>query len=226
MGSWNELFMDEKNIKRAPEVEVYRFTVSLEKLFTERPLRIWDLCCGGGRHTVAMARLGHEVYASDNAPNAIDLTRQWLAKMNLQAEVQHADMTVCPWPKVTFHGVISWDALYHNTLDNIRRAIEQIHARLVPGGLFMATLKSTKADLYGEGEEIEPDTFICPRRWGEEDVPHHHFDESGIRDLFKKWELVSLAEQVITYAERGEDFLENNPFPYTTWGVLARKGRA
>ena len=226
MGSWNELFMDEKNIKRAPEVEVYRFTVSLEKLFTERPLRIWDLCCGGGRHTVAMARLGHEVYASDNAPNAIDLTRQWLAKMNLQAEVQLADMTVCPWPKVTFHGVISWDALYHNTLDNIRRAIEQIHARLVPGGLFMATLKSTKADLYGEGDEIEPDTFICPRRWGEEDVPHHYFDESGIRDLFKKWELVSLAEQVITYAERGEDFLEDNPFPYTTWGVLTRKGRA
>ena len=40
-----------------------------------------------------------------------------------------------------------------------------------------------------------------------QDVPHHHFDEPGIRDLFKKWELMSLAEQVITYLERGEDFV-------------------
>lgn len=223
MTTWNDLFMDEKNIKRAPEPEVYRFIVSLEKSFAERPLRIWDLCCGAGRHTIAMARLGHEVYASDKAPNAVALTRQWLAEMKLRAQVQLADMTVCPWPKVTFHGLISWDALYHNTLGNIRRAIDEIYTRLVPSGLFIGTFKSTKADLYGKGEEIEPDTFVCPQRWGEKNIPHHHFDESGIRDLFKKWELVSLAEQVITYVERGTDFIDYNPFPYTTWGVLARK---
>ena len=226
MASWNELFMDEKNIKRAPEVEVCGLSGSLEKLFAERPLRLWDLCCGAGRHTVELARMGHDVYASDNAPKAIELTQEWLAKMNLQAQVQLADMTVCPWPKVTFHGAISWDALYHNTLANIRRAVEGVYTQLVSGGLFMGTFMSTKADLYGEGEEIEPDTFICPQRWGEKEIPHHYFDEAGIRDLFKKWELISLAEQVITYLERGEDFLQNNPFPYTKWGVLARKGRA
>ena len=226
MATWNELFMDETNIKRVPEPEVYGLSGSLEKLFAERPLRLWDLCCGAGRHTVALARLGHDVYASDNAPKAVELTREWLAKMNLQAQVQLADMTVCPWPKVTFHGVISWDALYHNTLANIRRAVKEVYARLAPGGLFMGTFMSTKADLYGQGEEIEPDTFVCLQRWGEKEVPHHHFDEAGIRGLFKKWELVSLAEQVITYLERGEDFLQNNPFPYTKWGVLARKSSA
>ena len=226
MVTWNELFMDEANIKRVTEPEVYVLSGSLEKLFAERPLRFWDLCCGAGRHTVALARLGHDVYASDSAPNAIGLTRKWLAEMDLRADVQLSDMTVCPWSKVTFHGVVSWDALYHNTLDNIRRAVEGVYARLVPGGLFMGTFMSTRADLYGEGEEIEPDTFISPQRWGEKTIPHHYFDEAGIRDLFKKWELISLAEQVITYLERGEDFLQNNPFPYTKWGVLARKSRA
>lgn len=222
MATWNELFTNEKHREMIPEPEVYKFVVSLEKLFSERPLRLWDVCCGAGRHTVLMARLGHEVYASDNAPNAIDLIREWLAEINLQAKVELADMTICPWPEVTFHGVISWNALYHNTLDNIHKAIDEIYSRLVPGGLFMGTFKSTKADLYGRGQEIEPDTFILDRG-SEKGVLHHYFDEAGIRNLFKEWELISLAEQIITYIERGDNFLDYNPFPYTAWGILARK---
>lgn len=222
MTTWNDFFIDEKNVEKAPEPEIYRFAVSLEKLFSERPLRLWDVCCGAGRHTIVLAGLGHEVYASDNASNAVRLTHEWLTKMKLQAHVELSEMTVCPWPKVTFHGVISWDTLYHNTLDNIRRAIDEIYARLVPGGLFMGTFKSIKSDSYSEGQEIESGTFIATTRQ-EEGIPHHYFDESGIRELFKKWELIILAEQVITYVERRKNLVEYNPFPYTTWGVLARK---
>jgi len=142
--------------------------------------------------------------------------------MNLKAKLALADMTVCPWPEVRFHGVISWVSLYHNTLSNIRKTIDMIHQQLVPGGLFMGTLKSTKADSYGSGQEIEPNTFI-PDEGKEIGIIHHFSDEAEIRELFKEWELISLAEQVITYVERGENFPEYNPFPYTNWGILARK---
>lgn len=222
MTTWNELFFDEKNRAKAPESEIQRFVLLLEKLFSKRPLHLWDLCCGAGRHTVLMAQLGHRVYASDNAPNAIDLTQKWLADMNLKAEVQLADMTVCPWTEVTFHGVMSWVSLYHNTRDNIQKAIDVVYHKLVPGGLFMCTLKSTKADSYGSGIQVEPNTFI-PVQGKEKGIIHHFSDEAEIRELFKKWELLSLAEQVINYVERGENFLEYNPFPYTNWGILARK---
>jgi cyclopropane fatty-acyl-phospholipid synthase-like methyltransferase len=222
MVTWNQLFLDEKNRAKAPESEVYKFVTLLEKLFSERPLRLWDVGCGAGRHTVLIASLGHKVYASDNAPNAIDLTQNWLAEMNLHAEIKLSDMTVCPWREVEFHGAISWNAIYHNTKNNIRKTIDQIHSRLVPGGLFIGTLKSTKADSYGSGQEIEPHTFVADDGL-EKGILHHYFDETSIRDLFKKWELISLAEQVITYKERGENFLEYNPFPYTIWGVLAGK---
>jgi len=222
MTTWNELFLDEENRSKAPESEIYKFVALLEKSFSERPLRLWDLCCGAGRHTVLMAQLGHKVYASDNAPNAIELIQRWLAEMNLKAEVDLADMTVCPWSEITFHGVVSWNAIYHNTLDNIQKAIDVIYRRLVPGGLFMGTLKSTKADSYGSGEEIEPNTFV-PDSGKEKGILHHYFDEVSIRNLFKAWELLISAEQVITYVERGDDFLEYNPFPYTIWSILARK---
>lgn len=222
MATWDELFTNAKHVKRVPEPEIYRFISSLETLFAERPLRVWDLCCGAGRHTIALARLGHTLYASDSAPNAIALMRTWLTELGLRAKVAEADMTICPWTDVTFHGVVSWDALHHNTLGNIQTAVDTIYRRLLPGGLFLVTLKSTKADLYGTGREIEPDTFV-PTASAEAGVPHHYFNEAGIRDLFKEWELISLAEQIITYVERAPSFLQHNPFPYTTWGVLARK---
>lgn len=222
MTSWNELFLDEKNIRKFPESDVGKFVISLENLFTERPLRLWDNCCGAGRHTVTMAAHGHKLFASDNAPNAIALTRELLAERQLSAELALADMTVCPWPDLTFHGVLGWDALHHNTLHNIQKAVVEIHNRLIPGGLFMGTLKPTKADSFGSGQEIEPGTFI-PSEGRESGIPHHYFDEKEVRELFSDWEILSLAEQVVRYVVRAGNFMELNPFEYTKWKVLARR---
>lgn len=222
MPSWNQLFLDPRHVKRAPESEIYRFVQVLESAFPAQPLHIWDLCCGAGRHTVALAQTGHTIYASDNASHALRLTQEWLADLGLSAHVAEGDMTACPWPEVRFHGVVCWDALYHNTRSQMQRAIDNVYACLVPGGFFLLTLKSTRADLYGQGERIEPDTFVMSEG-SEAGVPHHYSDEADVRSLFQGWDLVSLAEQVVRYAQRGRMFLDHNPFPYTSWGVLARK---
>lgn len=222
MPTWNDLFCDPKFIAQTPESEVFKWVQVLEHNFPERPLRLWDICCGAGRHTVALSALGHDIYGSDIAPNGIAHAEQWLSEQNLSAHLKVADMTENPWANLTFHGAMSWDAIYHNTASNIQKAFDVIYDHLVPGGLFLGTLKSTKADLYGTGKQIEPHTFVSTEG-SESGVPHHYFDEPEIRALFKKWELLSLCEQVITYAVRAENFLDNNPFPYTTWGVLARK---
>jgi ubiquinone/menaquinone biosynthesis C-methylase UbiE len=222
MNSWNELFLDDKNRAKVPASEVHKFVLVLEKLFPERPLNLWDLCCGAGRHTILMAQLGHHIYASDIAPNAVELTRKWLDKVNLKATLAVEDMTICPWPEVKFHGIICWGSLPHNTLANIKKTIDMIYRQLAPGGLFLGTVKSTKADSYGQGKLVEPNTFI-PDEGKEKGIVHHFTDEAEVRELFQKWELISLVEQVMTYAERGENFLEYNPFPFTNWGILAKK---
>jgi len=222
MADWNELFANEKNIERIPDSAVYRFADTLEELIEKRPLRIWDLCCGAGRHTVALARMGHKVYASDNSNNALFLTHKWLEEIDLHAVFEQSDMTVCPWPDITFHGVISWDALHHNTLDNIKKAVNEVHKFLIPGGLFLGTLKSTKADSYGLGKQIEPNTYV-PDAGCEQGIPHHFFDEAAILNLFEGWEFISLAEQIMNYTQRRDNFFDCNPFSYTRWCILARK---
>ena len=151
MASWNELYADENNRELIPETAVCRFCNIVEAAFDERPLKFWDLGCGAGRHTVALSRLGHDVYATDDAPRALDLTRQRLADFNLSADVRLADMTDCPWRPSCFHGVVSWNVLHHNRIAAIREAVSHIYHALVPGGILMVTLKSDKADLAGRG---------------------------------------------------------------------------
>ena len=215
MASWNELYADEKNRELIPETAVYRFCSIVEGAFDERPLQFWDLGCGAGRHTIALSRLGHDVYATDDAPCAIDLTRQRLVDFDLSADVRLADMTDCPWQSSCFHGVVSWNVLHHNRLAAIDEAVARICRSLIPGGILMVTLKSDKADLAGRGVVIEPGTYI--HDIGDDSgVPHHHFNEACIRDLFAGWEFMVLAEQVIAHLERPDRFWE---YAFSSFGI-------
>lgn len=222
MPTWDELFKDEKFRAFAPESEVYKLFKLAEANFPERPLRVWDLGCGAGRHTVALAQMGADVYASDISPTAVELTRGALEKLNLRGQAVLADMSENPWRDRTFHAVLSWDAIHHNTLAAIRASVGEVFKRLVPGGLFMGTILSDKAGNYGKGREIEPGTFIDDEGI-ESGVPHHFFDEAGIRDLFQNWEFIILAEEITRYVEAGERFWEWTPFRFTKWNILARK---
>ena len=228
MATWNELFEKDEFIATLPQPEVYKFVRMLEKRFSERPLKIWDVCCGAGRHTALIAELGHDIYASDNAPNALTLTQNLLKKKGLTTIMKLSDMTVCPWDdNLKFHGVLSWDAIHHNTIANIQKAVDIIYDKLIPEGLFMGCIKAFSAlNLPNGGKipgvEIEPNTIVFTSG-PEASVPHHFFDEANIRNLFKKWKIELLVEQQYTYVETTDKYWENNPFHYSTWGVVAKK---
>ncbi|ALS36278.1 SAM-dependent methyltransferase [Enterococcus rotai] len=226
MADWNTLFYDQKNIELAPEPEAAKFIELLAKEFpNQQEQRVWDLGCGGGRHSVVMGKMGCEVFISDNSSKAIELTTKKLEENHIDYVEALTSMENYPWSKKEFlHGVFSWAVLQHNTLDKIIEAIDCIYDSLITGGYFLGTIKSTKADLYGKGEEIEKDTFVLEVGI-EEGVPHHYFDEDGIKQLFPddKWEMIILAEQVVNYIEKAEEFWSFNPFRYTTWCVLVKK---
>lgn len=222
MADWNELFLNNKYINVLPQQEIYKFIKKLEVMFAERPLLIWDLCCGAGRHTVLISKMGHSVYGSDISENGINHSRKWLESENLEAELAISDMTVFPWSNLKFHGTICWDALHHNTIANIKKSVDIVYDSMREGGMFMLSLLSTKSGAYGKGVEIEKNTFIR-EGWEESGVPHHYFDVVEIRDLFRKWKIVCLVEQICEYVEVEPNYHETNPFPYTKWGVIVKK---
>jgi cyclopropane fatty-acyl-phospholipid synthase-like methyltransferase len=222
MPTWNELFLNKENIKLFPQTEIYRFIKKVEGVFSDRPLRIWDHCCGGGRHSILASQMRHSVYSSDISENGLAHLKDWMAKESLLVEVEQSDMSVNPWNESFFHGVISWDAVHHNTIVNIEAAIETIRRSLVEGGMFISTLMSTKSLTGDDGEEVEKNTFLI-ERGADSGVLHHYFDRDEIEKVFGNWKPVVLAEQVIEYMNVEDEFWKTNPFPYTKWLVLMKR---
>lgn len=208
-----------------PQLEVYKFIKKLEGIFNQQPLKIWDQCCGGGRHVIITAKIGHQAYGSDVSENGILHLSDWLKNENLNAELKISDMTNNPWQGEKFHGVICWDALHHNVIGNIKKAVEIIYENTIENGMFIANLISTKSDGFGKGDEIEKNTFI-PNEGFDGCLMHHYFDEQEIRDVFKKWNIIILAEKVVNYIETEPEFYKTNPFPYTKWQLLVQKRSA
>lgn len=205
-----------------PQTEVLKFVERLESTFNVHPLKIWDHCCGTGRNSIAMAKMGHNVYSSDISQTGTTHLESLVSEKELSCETANCDMTMNPWQIQDFHGVVCWDAIHHNTISKIQRTVDTIYSSLTDGGLFMTSLLSVNSGHHSKGEQIEPNTFINNEGM-EAGVPHHYFDEAEIRDLFKHWEFCILSEIVVTYIETEFEFYKNNPFPYTKWNVLARK---
>ena len=222
MPTWDELFKDKKNIFVFPQTEVMKFVNRLESTFDQRPLVIWDLCCGAGRNSVAIVKIGHDVYSSDASPTGVSNLQSWLRAENLRCETQVCEMNENPWEKYDFNGVFCWDALHHNRIDKIITTVNMVYDSLIKGGLFMASLLSTKSGKQDRGRQVEPNTFVRDQG-AESGVPHHYFDEIEIRDLFKNWKILILAEIEVNYIDTENEFYKNNPFPYTKWNLLVMK---
>jgi ubiquinone/menaquinone biosynthesis C-methylase UbiE len=162
-----------------------------EALESRRARRVLDLGCGTGRHVVYLAQRGFQVCGTDISETGLAATRQWLAAEHLAAHLHLADMTALPYPEARFDAVISIYVIYHNTLGNIQRTVAEIGRVLRPSGQALLTLMSTRGHRYGQGQEIEPGTFL-PESGPDAGLPHHFFDESGARALLAAFHQIEL----------------------------------
>jgi SAM-dependent methyltransferase len=138
------------------------------------PCRILVPGCGSGHEVAVLAGSRFDVTALDYAPAAIALTRERLARADLQATLVQAD--ALQWQPAT-----SFDAIYEQTClcalhpDQWRTYAQQLGAWLAPGGrlyaLFMQVLRSGAAEGRIEG-------------------PPYHCDVNAMRALFPalQWE--------------------------------------
>ncbi len=86
MPSWDEILKEKDNIPTYPQTEVLKFVKRLELTFNKKPLKIWDLCCGAGRNSMAIAEMGHMTYSSDISPTGINNLRSLIDGKNFRCE--------------------------------------------------------------------------------------------------------------------------------------------
>lgn len=97
-------------------------------------LRVLDLCCGNGQHSLVAARLGADVVASDIAPANVALTLARARRAGLSLEGMVADAEQPPWPDGTFDVVTLAGSLSYVDLEVFLRGVLRI---LRPGGAFI-----------------------------------------------------------------------------------------
>jgi SAM-dependent methyltransferase len=122
-------------------------------------------------------------------------------------------MRKLPFATNSFDAVVSIHVLYHASASGLRRAVDEASRVLRPSGTFIGTLLSKRTWKFGEGEEIEPGTFV-QARGPEAGVPHSYVDEAGARALFSGFDLESLDH---------EEWRDENDAVHAHWNIVARR---
>jgi len=185
MEAWNEAWATEAG--RREWLEPDRFVVELlPQLQAANLQRGLDLGFGVGRHAILLAKQGIAMYGLDAAANGLAYANEWAEREGLSLNLMTGDMTKLPYADNFFDLIITWNVIYHGTLDVIEQTVCELERCLKPEGRLICTLISHSHKRYGRGIAIEPNTFVIPDS-GETSHPHHYFDRAEAEHLLRNF---------------------------------------
>jgi tellurite methyltransferase len=155
--------------------------------------RVLDIGCGVGRHALFLAQQGFQVAAIDLSRSGIDVATQAATDNGVTIDFQLAQFTDLPYRDESLDLVLAWNVIYHGDGSIVRTAIAEIHRVLKPEGLFLGTMISKRHHRYGEGREIQPNTFIID---DDDEKAHAHFycDDRELIALLDCFQLFQLRD--------------------------------
>ena len=195
MKQWNKIFKRDGKVFLKPQEDIPKIV----KLFKKKGVkRILDLGCGSGRHMVYLVKHGFEVYGIDIAPKGLQITKNWLKKEKLRANLKIGNVyKKLPYKNNSFDALISTQTLHHNRIGNIRKSIKEIERILKPKGLIFITVsrKGPVKDIPKEKlwkiKFIAPRTFI-PLSHNEKGLIHYWFNKKLLRKEFKNFKIYDI----------------------------------
>ena len=185
MVEWNQILLRKEYHPENPDGIVVDLISILGKRRAERVL---DLGCGAGRHVIYLAERGFEMYGADISETGLELTKKRLESRKLEAEVIRCNMRSIPYIRSCFDAVICIQTIYHQKLKGIQETISEIHRILKKGGLLLADFPSRRSSKYGEGVEVEENTFM-QENGAEKGVLHHFVDENELQELLRNFRI-------------------------------------
>jgi SAM-dependent methyltransferase len=144
--------------------------------------------CGYGRNALGLAERGFKVTAYDCSPAAIVRARAEFAHPYVRYAVR--DALADEARDARYAGILCHFTLHLFRAPERRRLIENLVRQLGPGGLLLATGLSTRCSFYGNGVELEPDTWSNPG-W----VPIHFYTPDSLMAEMKPLEALEAFER-------------------------------
>lgn len=187
--------------------EPTEFAGKVARLF-QKTSQILELGCGLGNDAVYFAKLGHNVLATDFSDVIIRKDKQTYKDVSsLRFKLVDSSKPL-PFKDQKFDVIYARLSLHYFNEQTTRKVFKEISRILKNGGLLCFICKSVNDPLYGQGEEIEKDTFLF------ENHIRHFFSEEYTKKLLKE------NYQVKNLLKGGEDFYGH---PSAFIEVIAKK---
>lgn len=121
--------------------------------------KVLELGCGVGNDSMAFAKAGHSVLATDFSEVAITKnSERFKHAPNLIFEVLDIS-ELMKFQDGEFDVIYARLSLHYFSDETTRKIFQEIHRILKPEGFLCFICKSVKDPLYGKGDEIEKDMF-------------------------------------------------------------------
>lgn len=195
MKQWNEIFKRNGRVFLKPQEDISKIVKSFKKKGVKR---ILDLGCGSGRHMVYLVKHGFEVYGIDIALRGVQITKNWLKKEKLRANLKIGNIyKKLPYQDNFFDALISTQTLHHNRIGNIRKLIKEIERILKPKGLIFITVSKKGPIKDIPKEKLWKIKFIAPRTLiplshDEKGLIHYRFNKKLLRKEFKNFKIYDI----------------------------------
>jgi SAM-dependent methyltransferase len=184
---WNETFKERGKVFTKPQEDIQKIV----KLFKNHNVkRVLDLGCGSGRHLVFLAKNGFDVYGIDMAKSGIKISKNWLDKEGLKANLRVGDIyKKLPYKNNFFDAIVSTQTLHHEKIGKIRNLIKEIERILKTNGLIFITVLDLKFVPNRNKRQIAPRTFIL-LKGNDVGIPHYSFNKNILRKELKNFNVL------------------------------------
>jgi ubiquinone/menaquinone biosynthesis C-methylase UbiE len=190
MYQWNKIFKEEGKVFVKIQEDIPKVLKLLKK---HKVKRILDLGFGSGRHIIYFSRKGFDVYGIDISKEGLKITKSWLKKEKLKANLRIGSIyDKLPYPNNFFDAVISIQTIHHSRIETLRKAIKEMERVLKPKGIIFITVPKRKSARFRtKSKKIAPRTYI-PIEGKEKGLLHYLYNKKLLRKDFKNFKIYSI----------------------------------
>ena len=196
--NWKIVKNEYEEVWKNPSVESY-YLINRWKLKNKKDFL--DLGCGIGRHSILFGKNEFNVNCFDISEEAINRTKEWAEKENLQFEYKIGDMIKLPYDNEEFDCIYCKNVISHTDTDGIKQIITELYRVMKNEGECYLTLSSK--DTWGFKQEswplIDDNTRLRMDEGPEYKVPHFYADYNLIKELFKKFNIINIHQEIDYY---------------------------
>ena len=173
-----------------PSVEAYYYA---HKWKREGRIRLLDLGCGLGRHSILFARYGFEVTAMDSSEKAVGYVSNESGLLDLDIRCDIGDMHDLPYDDDSFDCIFAYLSISHTDSKGIRRILQGIRRVLAKyGAVFMTLCSKDTWSFTQSGYPRIDENSIMKTEGAEAGLPHFYVDKDDIIKLMEGFELLNV----------------------------------